>query len=161
MMDYNEEVAVFGRQSLASIIDQFNWVTATDTLPKQSGSYVLVLHLNADKLIQVGKIGRLRCRAGRYYYVGSAMGPGGLASRVGRHFRNTADKKLRWHIDYLRAHMSVVGCWIMVNETRIECEISEMLSHNPDLTVMSRVGSSDCLCAGHVYFAPQHLHHHN
>lgn len=155
MMNYNKKAAVFGRQSLASTINEFNWVTATDALPKQSGSYVLVLHLDDDKLIQVGKLGGLECRAGSYYYVGSAMGPGGLASRVGRHFRNTTDKKLRWHIDYLRAQMSLVGCWVMVSEARIECEISELLSHNPNLTVISKVGSSDCSCAGHVYFAPQ------
>ena len=141
MMNDNEKPAVFGRQSLASIVNEFSWVTTTDTLPKQSGSYVLVLHLDDDKLIQVGKLGWLKWRAGSYYYVGSAMGPGGLASRVGRHFRNSADKKCRWHIDYLRAQMSLVGCWIIVSEAKIECEISELLSHNSNLTVISKVGS--------------------
>jgi len=40
-------------------------------------------------------------RLGWYVYVGSALGPGGLAAKVGRHLGGR--KMCRWHTAYLRA----------------------------------------------------------
>ena len=97
------------------------WITEPSQLPKAVGSYVLVMQLAGDKTIAIGKLGVFDLYAGRYYYVGSAMGGGGIASRVGRHFRAAPDKKLRWHVDYLRAEMTVIGCWVWQSATRLEC----------------------------------------
>lgn len=132
------------------------WLTATSELPKSMGTYVLVMQLSKDKTIAIGKLGVFNLRAGRYYYVGSAMGSGGLASRVGRHFRADADKKLRWHVDYLRADMTLVGCWVWQSEMKLECDIAQQLSELAKrtelLAIMAKVGSSDCGCLGHVFF---------
>ena len=51
--------------------------------------------------IVVGRLGVIQAERGYYVYVGSALGSGGLAARVGRHCRR--EKRLRWHVDYLRA----------------------------------------------------------
>ena len=70
-------------------------------LPPRPGTYVLVLRVSKRLEILVGKLGKLVVQPGFYLYTGSAMGPGGLAARVGRHCRH--EKRLRWHVDYLRA----------------------------------------------------------
>ncbi len=55
------------------------------------GSYILILHLNRPERIAVGKLGKCSFPAGYYTYVGSALGPGGLASRLKHHLHTTAD----------------------------------------------------------------------
>jgi len=67
-------------------------------LPSLPGTYALVLRFSKRLEIIVGKLGVLSVQAGYYVYVGSALGPGGLAARVGRHCRR--EKALRWHVDY-------------------------------------------------------------
>ena len=71
-----------------------------DGLPSLPGAYVLVLRFSKRLEISVGRLGVLSAQAGYYVYVGSALGPGGLAARVGRHCRR--EKTLRWHVDCLR-----------------------------------------------------------
>ena len=70
-------------------------------LPSLLGTYALVLRVSGCPEIAVGKLGVLAAQPGFYVYVGSALGPGGLAARVGTHYRHA--KRLRWHVDYLRA----------------------------------------------------------
>lgn len=48
-------------------------------LDRQPGTYALVLASRGEKRIRIGGIGTLRLRTGFYVYVGSALGPGGLA----------------------------------------------------------------------------------
>ena len=48
----------------------------------------------------MGALGRIELQAGTWLYVGSARGPGGLAARVGRHWRDGVPK--HWHMDYLK-----------------------------------------------------------
>jgi Uri superfamily endonuclease len=57
-----------------------------------AGTYALVLAAQKQRTISVGKLGILDVRPGFYVYVGSALGPGGLAARIGRHARQ--DKTL-------------------------------------------------------------------
>jgi len=132
------------------------WTTEASQLPKAVGSYILVMQLAEDKTITIGKLGVFKLRAGSYYYVGNAMGGGGLASRVGRHFRADPDKKLRWHVDYLRAEMTVIGCWVWQSATRLECaivqQLTELANDNEPLSCIVKVGSSDCSCLGHVFY---------
>jgi Uri superfamily endonuclease len=52
-------------------------------------------------------------------YVGSALGPGGLAARIGRHRRQ--NKLGRWHVDYLRAVTQVEEVWYATLPERQEC----------------------------------------
>jgi Uri superfamily endonuclease len=71
------------------------------------GAYVIRLRLPAARTLVVrrrvrGRLGRSRTfvlPAGDYLYVGSALGPGGLAARIGRHLAR--EKALHWDIDFL------------------------------------------------------------
>lgn len=128
------------------------WLTKPTELPRSKGSYVLVMQLAQDCSIEIGKLGVFHCPAGRYYYVGSAMGPGGLAGRVGRHFSEDKNKRLRWHIDYLRAKMRIQGCWVWETEHRVECDVASWFGSQVDVEFLAHIGSSDCRCQSHVYF---------
>lgn len=130
------------------------WINDKAKLPKSKGAYLLTLHLAEDQTIKIGKAASIECPAGTYYYVGSAMGAGGIASRVGRHFRHDKDKKLRWHIDHLRAQMTVMGCWVWESEDKIECLIAQGLRDQAALEWLPHIGCSDCHCQSHVYFLP-------
>ena len=66
------------------------------------GTYVLILFLERDKDMTVGREGRssrIPFRAGYYAYVGSGHGPGGLRSRIHHHL--IKDKKCVWHMLYV------------------------------------------------------------
>lgn len=84
------------------------------------GTYVLLLFLEQDKEIVVGRrrSSSILFRAGYYAYVGSAHGPGGLRSRINRHL--IKDKKSVWHIDYLRKEAVPVEVWVNVHEKKRE-----------------------------------------
>jgi Uri superfamily endonuclease len=81
----------------------------TNELPSTPGTYAILLVCRADALIEVGRLGTLRVQPGFFVYVGSAMGPGGLAARVGRHLR--LEKRLHWHVDILRAVTQFDEVW--------------------------------------------------
>ena len=120
-------------------------------LPVQSGTYALLLVSATDSEISVGSYGRLRIVPGCYVYVGSAHGPGGLAARVSRH--QASAKKLRWHIDYLRAATDVVAVWYTMDQNRQECRWAEVMGGLRGAVVPMRgFGASDCDCRSHLFF---------
>lgn len=94
-------------------------------LPSLPGTYALVLRFSGRPETVVGRLGTLAAQPGFYVYVGSALGPGGLASRVGRHAR--AEKRCRWHIDYLAAVATLDEVWYTLDGTRRECQWAEAL----------------------------------
>ena len=91
----------------------------------EPGSYLLLLETRRAQHITIGKLGRFHFPKGYYCYTGSAMGPGGLAARLGRHKR-LSNKTKRWHIDYLRSHSRYVGAWFEPGINR-ECEFAAAL----------------------------------
>ena len=118
--------------------------------------------------LDIGKLGAHTLPPSIYFYVGSARGAGGLYSRVKRHWRNDKDKAKRWHIDYLREPMQMLGCWIIIDDANAdeslenytkrtadieECALAEMLVCHPSLSTFAHVGSSDCQCSSHVFYA--------
>ena len=123
------------------------------SIPSRPGSYVLIMRLHAPAELQVGKLGSLHCPAGWYTYVGSALGPGGLAARLARHRRR--EKRLHWHIDYLLALSQLTEIWWAVSSERWECTWAESLGRLPGAKVLfPGFGSSDCRCRAHLlYFA--------
>jgi hypothetical protein len=73
--------------------------------------------------IRVGRLGKLGFDTGIYAYVGSALGPGGVAARLSRHIAGA--RKDRWHIDYLLGEGEVIGargkhfsCWFSASSRR-------------------------------------------
>jgi len=115
------------------------------------GTYALVLALDKETAITVGKLASFSFPPGYYLYVGSAQG--GLTSRVKRHIRG--GKKLHWHIDYLRQEAKVVEVWYLVSDERLECRWYQAAAGMPQAQVpLAGFGSSGCGCHSHLlYFA--------
>ena len=113
------------------------------------GTYALVVLLEETATISIGKLGAQQFLPGYYIYLGSALGPGGLRARVGRHRRQRALSKLHWHIDYLLRKSALIEIWWAVGDNRQECSWSEILS-NSGLVFPVGFGSSDCDCDGHL-----------
>ena len=115
------------------------------------GTYALVLALDKETIITVGKLTTFSFPAGYYLYVGSALG--GLFSRVRRHIRGGG--KLHWHIDYLRREAKAVEVWYLVSEERLECSWHQAAAGMPQAQVLvAGFGSTGCGCESHLtYFA--------
>ena len=122
-------------------------------LPRTPGTYILFLRLDQPLTVRIGRLGRFDLAPGRYAYVGSAHGPGGLAARVARHLR--VDKPRNWHIDHLTALAPVIALWLDASPARLECEWATALRQAPGVTVpIARFGASDCTCPAHLFRVP-------
>ena len=134
----------------------------TDAEP---GTYALLLKLDKQEKITVGKLGTFDFPVGYYLYVGSALGPGGLRARLARHRRGSKSslqsrssrtgKKLHWHIDYLLQRAQLIEVWSVASEERLECRWGEVASRLAGAQVpVQGFGSSDCRCPAHlIYFS--------
>ena len=114
------------------------------------GTYVLVLELEGDTALPVGRLGRIAFSAGFYTYIGSAFGPGGLRARIGRHGQRF--KKCRWHVDYLRRFAEIREIWYTGHPEKTECRWAQTLRQTRGVRVVSPgFGSSDCRCESHLF----------
>jgi len=86
---------------------------------------------------------------GYYIYVGSAFGPGGVSARVRRHCRDT--KRLRWHIDYLRAVTTPLQAWCGYGCKDLEHHWANIFSCMSDVSSVPGFGCSDCRCESHLF----------
>jgi len=107
----------------------------------RGGTYVLVFHLRVPVENKLGDF------SGRYCYVGSAMGPGGLRARVARHLRQ--GKPLQWHIDYLTSSEGFRPVSVYATPDVPECRVAQGLSRL--FTGHPRFGCSDCKCPTHLF----------
>jgi len=124
---------------------------ACPALPPLPGTYALIMRMSGRSEILVGKLGSLTTQPGWYVYLGSAMGPGGLAARVGRHCRR--EKRLRWHVDYLRREAQIQEVWYATGKAQRECRWAKVLRSMPGASVpLARFGASDCRCPSHLLF---------
>ena len=131
-------------------VGQFHFQT---DLSDCAGTYALILNLERDDNLAVGRLGRFALPAGSYIYVGSARGPGGLAARITRHIRHP--KQLHWHVDYLRNSARPVAVWISEGEQRRECVWAAALIHLDGGSIpVPRFGASDCSCESHLIWFP-------
>jgi Uri superfamily endonuclease len=89
--------------------------------------------------------------AGWYVYVGSALGPGGLAARLCHHLAPM--RRPHWHIDHLRTVVGpVVEIWYAVGPERRECDWATRLATRPGATrPIGGFGASDCRCPAHLF----------
>ncbi len=120
-----------------------------------SGVYHLVLHLNKDRKITIGALGRFCFTAGYYTYTGRAMR--GLQARVARHIRR--DKPFRWHIDYFRRHARFIGVWgIPSKDPQAEERQARALMSlaiktvGPSALPSPGFGASDSHCPAHLFY---------
>lgn len=113
------------------------------------GTYALVVLLEKTATISIGKLGAQQFLPGYYVYLGSALGPGGLRARVGRHLQLRGSSKLHWHIDYLLRKSTLIEIWWGVGDNRHECSWAEILGKTGMVFPLG-FGSSDCNCDGHL-----------
>ncbi|MBS7619723.1 GIY-YIG nuclease family protein [Candidatus Bathyarchaeota archaeon] len=137
---------------IANIISEGTAKKNVETdLIQMKGAYCLIVQVSKSSTIKIGSLGIINFDPGYYIYVGSAMNS--LESRVHRHL-NTAEKKfckLRWHIDYLLTApgVKIIRVYEFVSKNKIECTIAYVLSQR--YAPVSRFGSSDCKCGGHLF----------
>ena len=126
-----------------------------DTLPGAPGAYALEIRLKRPLKLAVAALGLPRLRPGRYVYLGSARGPGGIRARVGRHLK--ARKIKRWHVDHLTARASVAA--VVSRAGSSECGMVRALMAAPGVAVpVAGFGSSDCRdCPAHLLRVPDEL----
>lgn len=110
------------------------------------GCYCLIIRLDEDCEIKIGKLGKINFKKGHYVYVGSAMNS--LESRINRHLNE--EKKLHWHIDYLLKESEISDVIYNVSTKKVECELSQYLSNKT--TSIKGFGCSDCMCESHLYY---------
>ncbi len=111
------------------------------------GTYILLIRVPEGVEIKVGALGRLHFESGEYAYVGSAYGPGGIEARVKRHLR--AEKKRKWHIDYLLEHAEVDS--VLIKEGANEVESAKRMLECP---YVAGFGSSDSPMPSHLFMCP-------
>lgn len=118
---------------------------------KDSGIYSLIIELNKDEKIKIGKLGKFDFKKGLYVYTGSALS--GLERRIDRHKKKR--KKKFWHIDYLLANKHAKISKIIKIETnkRLECKLNKIVSCIPNTRILAEgFGSSDCNCKSHLNY---------
>jgi Uri superfamily endonuclease len=124
----------------------------------EAGSYLLVMHLPAPASLDVGRLGLVKFEPGRYVYLGSALGPGGVAARLNRHLRT--EKRIHWHVDYLTRVAPVTAVAAVYGPDRHECEWTHAVRALEGAAAPARgFGSSDCRngCIAHLWRLPDAL----
>lgn len=118
-----------------------------DPLPAVGGTYILVFRLKGRIRVKT-KYGYSILQAGTYAYVGSAFGPGGLKTRLGRHLRK--EKKKHWHIDWIttRDEFEAEEIWIIEGK-RVESYVSEVLAGR--FEAVRGFGASDSREDSHLF----------
>ena len=111
------------------------------------GSYVLIVKLGDDEIIEVGALGRVHFKAGFYVYTGSALNS--LGGRISRHLRK--EKKLFWHIDHLLGKGEVDSVWVLRSSERMECRTAEY--YRASFASVKGFGCSDCSCPSHLFYS--------
>ena len=115
----------------------------------EPGTYCLILR-NPLLVLPVGALGDRVLPEGWHVYIGSALGPGGLA-RVERHIRlyHLKDRPPRWHIDYLLLHplCRLEAVARVPSPIRAECGLAARLPGRP----VPGFGCSDCDCSSHLF----------
>lgn len=113
------------------------------------GTYVVLFVPELTGSVAVGRLGVLGLDGGVLLYVGSALGPGGVAARCRHHLR--INPRPRWHLDYLRPHGRVLGIWAAFGRERREHAWARALLGLPGASIpLARFGASDCQCPAHL-----------
>ncbi len=114
----------------------------------KGGIYHLIVKLPRKKVIQVGRLGAFPFPKGFYVYTGSAQVS--LGKRISRHL--SQEKKLHWHIDYLRTYLHLKEIWYTYDCGHHEHLWATVLGCSKGATIpIPGFGASDCRCKSHLY----------
>lgn len=117
--------------------------------PPEPGTYALLLEPARSGAVEIGALGVLELEPGPYVYVGSALGPGGLAARVGRHVEHPDAR--HWHVDHLLDAVEVSEIWFTLDPERREEAWARFFRGAPGASVpLGSFGAGDCGCEGHL-----------
>jgi len=127
--------------------------TSTDSRP---GTYAVLLMPRQQGTIQIGRLGPLTLNGVEevFLYVGSALGPGGVAARCRHHHRIAS--RPHWHLDFLRPWCDLTGVWVAYGHERLEHRWAQALGALPGARwPLLRFGASDCRCPAHLIALPK------
>lgn len=110
--------------------------------------YCLLIELEKEKYISIGKLGVYTFAPGFYVYVGRAKK--NMEARIARHMRR--EKTQRWHIDYLTSAAGLVQYQTFSAWSGSECELAGKVKKRGGEVVVKGFGSSDCRCAAHLFY---------
>ncbi|MFQ5682357.1 MAG: DUF123 domain-containing protein [Candidatus Binatia bacterium] len=118
------------------------------------GCYTLVIDLERERRISIGKLGSAPFPKGAYLYTGSALNS--LSARLSRHLRKK-DKRCHWHIDYLLKHREaqIINVLVYPSAAREECHRNQQIAALPGAQIILKgFGASDCIsgCGSHLIF---------
>ncbi len=102
-------------------------------------TYQLYIHLRRPVRLAPGRQPPRWLDGGWYVYTGSARR--GMDARLRRHVR--AQKRMRWHIDWLLARPQACVEWVALHRTP-ECAVNRAAGGS---TAVPGFGASDCRCA--------------
>lgn len=120
-------------------------------LEAKPGTYALILSCSTSGRLQVGRLGAMQLELGYYVYLGSALGPGGLRTRIAHHQKRS--QQPHWHIDYLRLRVSLHSVWCVYDLRRREHEWARAIeTMATEAAWVPGFGTSDCGCKSHLYF---------
>lgn len=135
---------------IASILPPGAMIVGPDRLgstPGAKGAYLLEIHIGTRIDFVVARVAHA-IGPGRYFYTGSAHGPGGIRARLRHHFR--PEKKPHWHVDRLTVAADRMQAFTVENGS--ECAIvAALLRSGRFRHVLRGFGSSDCTdCRSHL-----------
>ncbi len=113
-----------------------------------AGAYGALFEISKQLAVPTGRLGARTYPAGWYAYIGSALG--GISGRIRHHLR-ARHKRPHWHIDSLLPHGEMSAIVVAETRRRVECLLAAFLAQR--FHVVHRFGSSDCRCAGHLFWS--------
>ncbi|CAG1771225.1 hypothetical protein BAC3_01637 [uncultured bacterium] len=119
-------------------------------LPAEKGSYLLLMKLSEVQSLQIPHLKDYVFTEGYYIYIGSALGPGGIRARVGRHIRK--EKKIHWHIDHLTTVADLYSTVLILSPSRLETLLTGFLMKT-DLTPVPGFGCGDSEDYSHLFYS--------
>lgn len=134
------------------------WTRDPARLPAEPGAYALLIRLPRrcplpPRFAAAAADGRPPVLpAGRYLYLGSARGGGGIRARCARHL--AAQKTKRWHVDWLTTQP---GCTVraLAFPGGNECALVARAVAAGAVAPVRGFGASDCAgCAAHLLALP-------
>lgn len=130
------------------------------TTEKNSGVYLLELHIKNSIQIKAKKFAGHIFPKGYYYYSGSAQK--NLRQRLERHLRKV--KVINWHIDHLTTNSSCSIKTVFIaneNSKNLECEFVKVLLEDFKLVInMEGFGNGDCkVCNSHLLYSKVKIDH--
>ena len=115
----------------------------------RKGIYSLIIYLNKERIIKIGKLGSFLFKKGFYIYTGSSQNS--LQKRVVRHL--SSKKRFHWHIDYLLKYGKILNVKVTESSKQYECKLSKEIGLLSNAIIpIKGFGSSDCACKTHLYF---------